>query len=160
MTTGNPNQLLVDLEKCIGCWACTHACPAQLITLADQGQQRTLRFARTCSEDCVRCVEVCPEEAIALTPTTEIAPEGEGTVGTPYPTVTATFDLLGCQRCEAPFTTERIVDKLLAVIPREFQADAADLSWVRLCPACRKLTEGEKVAREWIMSRWPGGSPA
>ena len=148
MMTGNPNQLVVDLGKCIGCWACTHACPADLITFADQDRQRVLRFARTCSEDCIRCAEVCPEEAITLTPT-EIALEGE------Y--LTTTFDLLHCQQCSAPFTTERIVDRLLAVVPQEFQADAADLSWIRLCPDCRQLTEGEKVAKEWILSRWPGG---
>jgi hydrogenase-4 component H len=148
MATGNPNQLIVDLDKCIGCWACTHVCPADLITFADNGGQRTLRFARICSEDCTRCAEVCPEEAITLTPATERAPEGEH--------LTATFDLLRCQQCGAPFTTERIVDKLLAVIPQEFQADAAELSWVRLCPNCRQLTEGARVAKEWVMSRWPG----
>jgi ferredoxin len=148
MTTDNPKQLAVDLDKCIGCWACTHVCPAELITFADNDRQRVLRFARTCSEDCTRCAEVCPEEAITLTPT-EAALEGE------Y--LTATFDLLPCQQCGAPFTTGRIVDKLLAVVPQEFQADAADLSWIRLCPDCRKLIEGEKAAKEWILSRWPGG---
>jgi len=148
MTTGNPNQLIVDLNKCIGCWACTHACPAELITFADNDRQRVLRFARTCSEDCTRCAEVCPEAAITLTPT-EAALEGE------Y--LTAAFDLLPCQQCGAPFTTGRIVDKLLAVVPQEFQADAADLPWIRLCPDCRQLTEGEKAAKEWILSRWPGG---
>ena len=151
MTTGNRNQLIVDLDKCIGCWACTHVCPAELITFADNDRQRTLRFARTCSEDCTRCAEVCPEEAITLTPASERAPEGE------Y--LAAAFDLLSCQQCGAPFTTERIIDKLLAVVPQEFQEDAEELSWVRLCPDCRKLTEGEKVAKEWVMSRWPGDGP-
>ena len=153
MTTGNPNQLLVDLDKCIGCWACTNVCPAELITFADKDQQRTLRFARICREDCFRCAEVCPEEAITLTP----APVGQVSIPAEGQYLTATFDLLCCQKCDAPFTTERIVNKLLAVIPQEFQADAAELSWVRLCPNCRKLTEGEKVAKEWIISRWPGG---
>ena len=151
MTTGNPNQLIVDLDKCIGCWACTNVCPAELITFADKDWQRTLRFARTCSEDCIRCAEVCPEEAITLTP----APVGQVSMPAEGEYLTATFDLLRCQQCDAPFTTGRIVDKLLALIPREFQADAAKLSWVRLCPNCRKLTEGERVAKEWIMSRWP-----
>jgi ferredoxin len=148
MATGNPNQLVVDLDKCIGCWACTHVCPADLITFADNDGQRTLRFARICSEDCIRCAEVCPEGAITLAPATEIALEDE------Y--LTATFDLLRCQQCETPFTTERIIKKLLTVIPLEFQNDAAELSWVGLCPVCRKAIEGDKVAKEWIMSRWPG----
>jgi formate hydrogenlyase subunit 6/NADH:ubiquinone oxidoreductase subunit I len=154
MTTGNPNQLLVDLDKCIGCWACTHACPAELITFADNDRQRVLRFARTCSEDCTCCAEVCPEEAITLTPVAEV---GRLSIAAASEYLTATFDLLRCQQCDAPFTTERIVNKLLAVVPQEFQADAADLSWIRLCPDCRQLTEGEKAAKEWIMSRWPGG---
>lgn len=63
-----------------------------------------------------------------------------------------------CQECGTPFTTVRIVDKLLGVIPQEFQTDAADLSWVNMCPDCRQLTEGKKVAKEWIMSRWSGRS--
>ena len=155
MTTGNLNQLVVDLDidKCIGCWACTHVCPADLITFADRDQQRTLRFARVCQEedgDCTRCADVCPEEAITLTPATEMMPEGA------Y--LTATFDLLDCQQCGAPCTTARIVDKLLGVIPPEFQTDATDISWVRLCPHCRQLTEGKRVAKEWVMSRWPGDS--
>jgi len=144
-----PNQLIVDLDKCIGCWACAHACPVNLITFADQDQKRTLRFASTCSEDCTRCADVCPEDAITLAPATEAASAGV------Y--LTATFDLFDCQRCGAPFTTARIVDKLLRVVPQELQSDAADLSWVRLCPDCRRLTEGEKVSREWVMSRWSGG---
>jgi hydrogenase-4 component H len=149
MTTANPNQLVVDLDKCIGCWACTHACPAHLITFADQDGQRTLRFARACyEEDCTRCADVCPEDAVALTPAAQALPEGA------Y--LTATFDLLDCQQCGAPFTTTRIVDKILAVIPRQFQADAADLSWIRLCPRCRQLTEGKRVAQDWVISRWPG----
>lgn len=147
MTTGNPNQLLVDLDKCLGCWACAHVCPVHLIAFADQDGQRALHFARTCSEDCIRCAEVCPEGAITLAPTTELAAAGE------Y--LTVTFDLLRCQRCDAPFTTRRIADKLLAVVPREFQADATDLSWIGLCPDCRRLTEGEKVAKEGVMLRWP-----
>ncbi len=146
--TNHTSQVVVDLDKCIGCWACAHVCQAGLITFADDGRQRTLRFVRICGEDCTRCAEVCPEEAITLTPATETALAGE------Y--LTATFDLLRCRRCDAPFTTERIINKLLAVIPQEFQNDAAELSWVRLCPDCRRVTEGEKVAQEWIMSRWPG----
>lgn len=150
MTTNTPNQLVVDLDKCIGCWACTHVCPADLITFADQDGQRILRFIRLCREDCTRCADVCPEEAIALTPATETLPEGA------Y--LTATFDLLDCQHCGTLFTTARIVDKLSEVIPLELQTDAANLSWVRLCPHCRQLSEGKKIAKEWVMSRWPGDS--
>jgi hydrogenase-4 component H len=152
MMTGNPNRLVVDVDtdKCIGCWACTHVCPADLFTFADQDGRRTLRFANTChyEEDCTRCADACPEEAITLATATETGPEAV------Y--LTATFDLLDCQQCGTPFTTTRIVDRLLGAIPPEFQTDAAALSWVQLCPSCRQLTEGERMAREWVMVRWPG----
>jgi len=148
MTAAPLNQLTVDLDKCIGCWACIHVCPADLITFADENGRRTINFTRICQEDCSRCADVCPEKAITLTPAAEIAIEDTR--------LTATFDLLKCQRCDAPFTTARIVDRLLEVIPPELQTDESGLSWICLCPDCRQLTEGERMAKEWIMSRWPG----
>jgi Fe-S-cluster-containing hydrogenase component 2 len=147
VTTGTLNQLVVDLDKCIGCWACAHVCPAGLITFVDEDQQRTLHFAYICRQDCTRCADACPEDAIALTPAKEVVPEST------Y--LTATFSLLACQGCGKPFTTARIVDKLLGVIPPEFQTDSQDSSWIQLCPSCRRLTEGKRVAKEWVMSRWP-----
>lgn len=147
MTTDTARQLSVATEKCIGCWACTHVCPADLITFADENHRRKLRFARICrEEDCTLCADVCPEKAITLTSAEEAREEAY---------LTATFDLIGCQQCGAPFTTARIVAKLVDSVPEEVQTDAAELSWVRLCPDCRQLIEGERLAKEWVMSRWP-----
>jgi hydrogenase-4 component H len=135
-------RLVINTEKCIGCDACTNVCQPGLIATTDTGSQRILRFPIICNEDCTRCADVCPEGAVAFTPAPDVLPAEE------Y--LTVTFDLLPCERCGNLFTTRRIVDKLLAALPREIGADPEELPWLRLCPICRQALEGENVVSEKI----------
>ena len=140
--------LVVDLDKCIGCEACANVCSPGLITVTDEGLRRILRVALECDEDCVRCAEACPEEAIVLTTTPEAIPVEE------Y--LTAVFDLFPCERCGAPFTTRRVVDKLLTIVPQEIGAEPIALEWLRLCPLCRQTLEGESVVAEPVFRSLAG----
>ena len=51
---------------------------------------------------------------------------------------------------------DAVIDRRRCVVPKKFQTDAANVSWVELYVACRRLAEGNKIAKEWIMLRWSG----
>lgn len=143
----NTRRLLVSVERCIGCRACATVCPAGLITLSDSDHRRSLCFAALCAEDCSLCVDACPTEAIDLPPLAGPVPE-EGTE--------LHFELQACTGCGGPTVTAQTLDWLRAEIPQEVQFDAEGQEWLDLCPACRQELEARRVAREGIMTRWPG----
>lgn len=53
----------VDLEKCVGCGACTGVCPTASLELNEEG--KTVCNEETCI-DCGACVATCPCEALSL----------------------------------------------------------------------------------------------
>jgi len=142
----NRRQLLVNAERCIGCRACATVCPAGLITLSDTDYRRTVWFAAGCDEDCVRCVEVCPTQAVALQPARVLPASGTEIY----------FELQACSKCGAPVATTEMLARLRTVIPAQMQTDAEGQSWLQLCPRCRQEVEAQRVAQEWIAARWPG----
>ncbi len=142
----NGRQLLVSVERCIGCRACATVCPADLITLNDSDHRRTLRFAAVCSEECDLCVGACPTEAINLAPLEGPVP-GEG--------AELRFELQACTSCGGPVATAEMLAWLRAEIPKEVQIDAEGQEWLEMCPSCRQELEAWRVAREGIMIRWP-----
>jgi len=60
---GDPH---VDQDKCIGCGACAHVCPADAIEIADGGAMRVVRFMRQSCIFCASCQDVCPTMAVEL----------------------------------------------------------------------------------------------
>lgn len=52
----------VEAEKCVGCEACTSACPVEAISMSDG---KAVVDAGACI-DCGACVGECPAEAISL----------------------------------------------------------------------------------------------
>jgi formate hydrogenlyase subunit 6/NADH:ubiquinone oxidoreductase subunit I len=145
--TNNRRRLLVDAESCVGCHACSTLCPAGLIVLHDTGHVRTVRFQAVCAEDCILCVEACPVQAIVLQPIAGRLPEGETELA---------FELERCAQCGGPMATREMLARLRTVIPEELQVDAEEQAWLDLCPPCRQQAEARGVAREGILTRWPG----
>jgi ferredoxin len=99
------------------------------------------------AEECDVCVEACPTEAIRLRPVTGVVPEERTELA---------FGLQRCAGCGAPVATEEMLAWLRAAIPDQMQTDAEGQAWLELCPTCRQRVEAERVAREGIMTRWPG----
>ena len=143
-------KLDVDIDKCIGCQACTHVCPQKCISFGDNATDRTLQFAQTCAQDCTKCADACSENAITLLPMDQTI---EGTFS-------AKFPLWRCTGCKMGFTTEKMVQKLQTSIPALLVPD--DRDWLNTCPLCRRTTEAKQVAGRRLMSRWgsPGDRPA
>ncbi len=58
----------IELEKCIGCSACTTACPVEILEMVDvKGEQKASIGDR--QEKCISCKaceEICPTDAIKI----------------------------------------------------------------------------------------------
>jgi hydrogenase-4 component H len=53
--------------------------------------------------------------------------------------------MVKCEHCGKAFTTQRIVDKFMAELPKEIELESAALDWLKLCPNCRRLQEAQKM---------------
>jgi len=59
------NEVIVDTEKCIGCWTCIVACP--YATISRDTSSKTVIKCDLCPEqDIPVCVANCPNEALVL----------------------------------------------------------------------------------------------
>jgi len=68
----------VDSDKCVGCMACTQACPREIIVPVEYDKHVLIACAshakgavtvRGCSQGCIGCgicVKVCPKDAITV----------------------------------------------------------------------------------------------
>ncbi|MBN1323104.1 MAG: 4Fe-4S dicluster domain-containing protein [Methanotrichaceae archaeon] len=130
-------MISMDSSRCLGCFACSNVCPSVKITRED-GEQRVIRFSR-CEEFCDLCVEFCPGEALS------ISPEGED--------FQISFELIPCRACHTPFATRPMLRRIIEVVPEELQKDSEGISWVEICPRCRREMERERAARPAVRSR-------
>ena len=139
-----------DLDRCIGCGACVNACLPGLISMVDIGDRRIIEFAigRCIYFDCTRCVEVCQEKAISITEGFEFPSERKDELKISYELL-----LAKCERCGMPFTTRRIIDKVAAQLPKETGIEPAALDWLKICPNCRILREGQRQLKCYYQSR-------
>ena len=138
---GATRKIEVDTSACIGCQACTHVCPANLISFRDGDKERTLLFAQTCAEDCTRCSEACPEKAITLV-TTKQTVDGLNT---------AKFPLKQCTLCGTFYATEPMVKKLAASIPALLIS--GEQNWLTMCLECRRAVEAKQVFGRGLIMR-------
>lgn len=140
---GFRGKIALDAEKCIGCGACANACPPRVISLTDDGTERVFFLTMERCTYCARCQEVCPEKAIKLTQEFELATNDKRDL-----TITLRLRLAQCSRCQRPFTTERIVRKLVAEAPGLIDVSPDSLRWLELCPECRMFEQSYKMGVE------------
>lgn len=153
MTDAEPRTwrlLVVDDGKCIGCRACSNlwAEISSALSFSDKGPQRTIKFPRAFEEFETRIAEalaeICPTGAISVALTDE-RPEEES--------FALTFDLVRCRRCRTPFATEEEVKYIIDRLPEDLRAKSSAVSWMELCPSCRRSAEREAAARDLIVVR-------
>ncbi len=62
--------IVVDIEKCKGCSICVSACPAQVINLAAEVNDKGYHYAYMENPDncigCANCGVVCPDTCITV----------------------------------------------------------------------------------------------
>jgi len=134
-------KIEVDTNVCIGCQACTHICPVNLISFRDDEKERVLQFPQTCEEDCSRCADACSEKAIKLVKTDQAF---EGIYAVKFP-------LKQCTHCGTSYATEPMVKKLAASIPALLVSDQRD--WLTMCLECRRAAEAKQLSGRALMSR-------
>lgn len=62
---GETGMVLVDVERCIGCWTCILACPFGAIRRdMESGKIAKCDLCRSLGEDTPVCVSRCPNEAL------------------------------------------------------------------------------------------------
>ncbi|HII02803.1 TPA: 4Fe-4S binding protein [Methanosarcinaceae archaeon] len=133
-------MLVPEEKKCIGCRACTSACPEKLITFSEEGKLRSISFPANCSPDCELCALACPEKAISFT-----FPEEEEKSRVPLETQTLDFELAPCQKCGTAFATRRELEKVRTAISEKFPFPQQEASGWNSAPAVvRQRSEKSK----------------
>ena len=131
-------MIKVDENRCIGCFSCTNVCPNKNITLEEMPAKRTVHWAQ-CREECDLCVEFCPAKALTL-----VAESVESAI---------TFELVPCKICSVPYATEPMLKKIESSLPVNLQKDSIGLSWIWICPVCRRKIEAERATKQIVLGR-------
>jgi Pyruvate/2-oxoacid:ferredoxin oxidoreductase delta subunit len=134
-------MIKVDLSKCVGCNSCSNVCPSQNITRQDTADGKRIHWKR-CKEECDLCVEFCPAKALMLVPFDEGSEEPD-----------ASFDLVACKICGARYATEPMLKRIESVLPVNLQKDSTGLSWIWVCPICRRNIEAERATKQMVLGR-------
>lgn len=137
-------KISLDSDKCIGCQACTHACPEALFRLSDAGGQRVIEWPNTCTKDCAICADACFEGAIELESATAESQE----------ILRAMFPLKRCQACGRPYATQKMMSKLDRLIPDLIKGD--DDGWLARCIDCRQTGEAVRISTGLLTTRAVG----
>ena len=134
-------MIKVDLSKCVGCNSCSNVCPSQNILREDAADGKRIHWKR-CKEECDLCVEFCPAKALMLVPFDEAGDEPD-----------ASFDLVACKICGGRYATEPMLKRIESVLPINLQKDSTGLSWIWVCPICRRNIEAERATKQMVLGR-------
>ncbi|WP_192458278.1 hydrogenase 4 subunit H [Musicola keenii] len=136
--TGFRGKPEYDPAQCIGCAACTMACPANALTMdndLNNGERIWQLFLGRCIF-CGRCEEVCPTRAIVLSQEFEMAVANKADL---YQR--ATFRLLECRVCHRPFAPHKEVEYTMALLVQSGLSESeveSRRSQFETCPDCKR----------------------
>jgi formate hydrogenlyase subunit 6/NADH:ubiquinone oxidoreductase subunit I len=120
--------LNLDTDRCTLCGACANACPTGALRFDEATSETALRFTAAACVACKRCVAVCPEEALAVSPGIDAARLVRGTLELAQAAVER------CRSCGAELPPGPMRRRLRELVPR--YADAP----VDLCAGCAART--------------------
>lgn len=65
ITKGEDGKVIIDLEKCTGCWECVEACPFRSIQ-KDEIREKAIKCDFCKGYDMPACVSSCPTDALTI----------------------------------------------------------------------------------------------
>lgn len=139
---GFRGQPTIDIEKCIGCTACSMACPTRCIEIEDGAEERTTVYHLERCSYCGRCEEACPEGAITLSDEFELATDTIEDVR-----ITTHHELVRCVECGEVVGTRRQIEKLKAELPDEVELSEEQLTWLSMCSECKRRYSLQTASR-------------
>ncbi|MBI2236127.1 MAG: 4Fe-4S binding protein [Magnetospirillum sp.] len=126
----------LDLAKCTLCMACTEGCPSRALRASPTRPQ--LSFIEQSCVQCGLCRAICPESAVTLVPRLSFTAEGRA------PRVLKEGEAARCIRCDKPFATAAVVERMAAALADQhpmFMGD--DARRLRMCEDCRVIDQVE-----------------
>jgi hydrogenase-4 component H len=126
-------KVVMDSSLCIGCGACAMACPPRLISVQDTEAYRHIDLALRRCTYCARCRDVCPAQAITLSPEFETA-----TTVIDDMTISLQLKLVRCRQCGAVVGTQRALNKVAATLSGNDHLLSGSIGWLELCIDCRR----------------------
>jgi formate hydrogenlyase subunit 6/NADH:ubiquinone oxidoreductase subunit I len=153
---GDPH---VDHEKCVGCGACAHVCPADAIEIVGNGTERLVRFMRKDCIFCGSCQDVCPTEAVELR-----AGQKEWFQQKDASLSEAHLPVRHCRLCGAPYMPEAQLAWALRRMDEKLALGASDRGMVQrslgICMQCRRKSIAAVREAKRILATLARGSSA
>ncbi len=126
--------LTCNRDRCTHCMACLNDCRIQAL-FADE-EQLTLNHTGSMCVACGICVQVCPEDALELSPRFKLDSQFF------KPAEMAIAEPMACKSCGKVFGTRKSFERVMAILS---QKETVDTSHFEYCDTCRvvKLFESE-----------------
>jgi ech hydrogenase subunit C len=149
----------VDQDKCVGCGACAHACPADAIEITGNGAECRVRFMHQDCIFCGSCQDVCPSEAVELR-----AGRKEWSQAKDASVSEARLSVKRCHLCGAPYMPDAQVAWALRRMDEKLALGASDRDGVErslgVCMQCRRKSIAEVRAAKSVLASLARGSMA
>jgi len=123
--------IAVDKDRCTLCLACVSACPSS--ALQDNPGTPQLRLIEKNCVQCGLCERTCPEQAIALVPRLNTAPERA------QPVVLNEARPWACVRCGRPFGTHKAIEAMIDRLAGHAMFQGEALERLKMCGDCRVI---------------------
>lgn len=131
---GFRGQPEIDIEKCIGCTACSMACPTRCIEITDTEDERVTVYCLDRCSYCGRCESVCPTDAITLSDEYELATDDVDDIR-----ITTHHSLVRCEECGRVVGTRREIEKLKSQIAENTDIAPDQITWLNTCSECKRI---------------------
>lgn len=134
-------DLSINSAKCIGCGACTLACPTGAIQISSNHAFESINYTHAFCLYCRRCSFVCPEKAIEYGGVLEPAGLFSFVVHTEEK---LEVELQVCPHCGLTFMPKPLITKAEELLRNE---GVEMPSLITLCPRCRPRELFSRVYR-------------
>jgi hydrogenase-4 component H len=130
---GFRGQPEMDIERCIGCGACSMACPTRCIEITDKEDERVTVYCLDRCSYCGRCEEVCPTDAITMSDRFELATDSVDDIR-----ITTHHELVRCEDCGEVVGTLREIEMLKAEMAEKTDMPVEEMTWLAMCSECKR----------------------